>query len=221
MKRHEVSAGRRHRVSVSGAGGPVRIGVPRPDGALTGPRQEPSGSKWIFAAGGARGQGCGRIPRTSAASSSSRPAPHDLVYPGGREPDRGGERADGHALGAPTPAPSCAPVRPDPAAMPTATPGAAPGVPAATWPSAPRSSCTPACPACKCSAKWTRWRCSWRGSYRYPSSGFPAWSMAAIRSSLTSAGTCSAISAVNSLGWTSPRSRCSHCRSWWFHCPVS
>jgi hypothetical protein len=31
---------------------------------------------------------------------------------------------------------------PAPAATPPATPGAAPGVPAATWPSAPRSSCT-------------------------------------------------------------------------------
>ncbi len=37
--------------------------------------------------------------------------------------------------------PSCAPVRLAPAATPPATPAAAPGVPAATRPSAPRSSC--------------------------------------------------------------------------------
>jgi hypothetical protein len=67
---------------------------------------------------------------------------HDLVHPGGGEPDRGGERGWTRPRRAPRPAPSCVPVRPAPAATPPATPGAAPAVPAATWPSAPRSACT-------------------------------------------------------------------------------
>jgi hypothetical protein len=74
---------------------------------------------------------------------------HELVHPGGREPGpRRRARGWTPPRRAPTPAPGCAPDRPAPAATPPATPGAAPGVPAATWPSAPRSSCTqPVSPA--------------------------------------------------------------------------